>query len=92
VPPSLDDLLTELQRQPLERPLDGVTAEVNAQLAERTAANAQAWRLRAAAVLLVAVGGAIAGTSTAAVAAPKQLSPFESWSSLAPSTLLEPAG
>lgn len=90
--PTLDDLMSKLQHQPLDQPLDGIAAEVNAQLAERAAANALTWRLRAAAVLLVAAGGAIVSTSTVAVASPKPLSPFEAWSSLAPSALLGPAG
>jgi hypothetical protein len=91
VPPDLDDLLVKLQSQPLDQPLDGVGAEIDAQLRDRAAANAQTWMLRAAAALFVATGGAFASASMA-VAAPEPVSPFEAWSSLAPSTLLEPAG
>lgn len=91
MPPVLERLLTKLQRQPLDRSLDGVTGDVNRRLAETAAANADTWRLRAVAVLFVALSGAVASGSTAAVAAPKSASPFDAWSSLAPSTLLESA-
>lgn len=87
--PKLERLLSELQGQPLDRPLDGVVGAVNQRLAETTTANAETWRVRAVAILLVAMGGAVASGSMAAVAAPKSGSPFEAWSSLAPSTLLE---
>lgn len=92
MPPTLDDLLMKLQRQPLDRPLDGIADDVSAQLAERAAANILIWRLRAAAVLLVAAGGAIMNAPTPAIGSPKASSPFEAWSNLAPSTLLEPTG
>lgn len=91
MPQALEHLLTKLQRQPLDRSLDGVTGDVAQRLAETASANAATWRLRTAAVLLVAMGGAVVSASTAAVAAPKSASPFEAWSSLAPSTLLESA-
>jgi hypothetical protein len=87
--PILERLLMKLQRQPLDRSLDGVAGDVSLRLAETAAANADTWRLRAVAVLLVAIGGATASASMAAVAAPKSTSPFDAWSSLAPSTLLE---
>jgi hypothetical protein len=87
--PKLERLLSELQGQPLDRSLDGVVGAVNQRLAETATANAETWRVRAVAILLVAMGGAFASGSMAAVAAPKSVSPFEAWSSLAPSTLLE---
>ncbi len=87
--PKLERLLSELQGQPLDRPLDGVVSAVNQRLAETATANAETWRVRAVAILLVAMGGAVASGSMAAVAAPRSASPFEAWSSLAPSTLLE---
>jgi len=89
VPPTLERLLTKLQGQPFDRSLDGVAVDVNRRLAETATANAETWRLRAVAILLVAIGGAAASASTAAVAASKSASPFEAWSNLAPSTLLE---
>lgn len=85
----LERLLSELQSQPLDRSLDGVVFGVNQRLAETATTNAETWRVRAIAILFVAVGGAVASGSMAAVAAPKSVSPFEAWSSLAPSTLLE---
>lgn len=91
MPRALEHLLTKLQRQPLDRSLDGVADDVSRRLAETAAANADTWRLRVVAVLLVAVGGAAASGSMAAVATPKSASPFEVWSNLAPSTLLESA-
>ena len=87
--PKLERLLSELQGQPLDRSLDGVVGAVNQRLAETATANAETWRVRAVAILFVAVGGAVASGSMAAVAAPRSVSPFEAWSSLAPSTLLE---
>ena len=87
--PKLEQLLSELQGQPLDRSLDGVVGAINQRLAETATANAETWRVRAVAILLVAMGGAVASGSMAAVAAPRSLSPFEAWSSLAPSTLLE---
>ena len=85
----LERLLSELQSQALDRSLDGVVFGVNQRLAETATTNAETWRVRAIAILFVAVGGAVASGSMAAVAAPKSVSPFEAWSSLAPSTLLE---
>ena len=91
MPPTLERLLTKLQRQPLDHALDGVAGDVERRLAETATANTETWRLRALAVLLVAIGGVAASASTAAVAAPESASPFAPWSSLAPSTLLESA-
>lgn len=92
MPPTLDRLLAKLQRQPLDRSLDAVTSDVGHRLADTANANAATWRLRAAAILLVAMGGAVASASTALIAAPESASLFEVWSNLAPSTLLESAG
>ena len=89
--PPLEHLLGALQSAPLDRSLDGVTADVGDRLAEASSANIQIWSVRAVAILLIAATGAIAsvaGTTTAAAAEP---SPFAAWSSLAPSTLLEGA-
>jgi hypothetical protein len=91
MPQVLERLLTELQRQPLDRSLDGVADEVDRRLAETAAMNTETWRLRTVAVLLVAMGGAAVSASSAAMAAPKSASPFVAWSNLAPSTLLESA-
>ena len=87
--PKLERLLSELQDQPLDRSLDGVAGAVNQRLIETAATNAETWRVRAVAIFFVAVGGAVARGTMAAVAAPRPVSPFEAWSSLAPSTLLE---
>jgi len=87
--PKLERLLTELQSQPLDRSLDGLAGDVSVRLAEAAAANTETWGVRAVAVLFVAVAGAAASGSMAAVAAARSASPFEAWSSLAPSTLLE---
>lgn len=84
----LERLLAQLGRAPLDRSLEGVAAAVDQRLAESAAVNTQTWRLRAAAIFLVAIAGAVAGTSTTAVAAANP-SPFAAWSALAPSTLLE---
>jgi hypothetical protein len=91
MPQALERLLTKLQHQPPDRSLDGIAGEVDRRLAETDAANAETWRLRAVAVLLVAMGGATVSASSAAIAAPKSASPFVAWSNLAPSTLLESA-
>jgi hypothetical protein len=90
--PTLEQLLTKLQHQPLDRSLDGVVGDVGRRRAEVVATNTATWRLRAVAMVLVAMGGAAASVSTAAVAASPSGSPFEAWSNLAPSALLEPAG
>ena len=52
--------------------------------------NGQTWRLRSAAMALLVLGGATVSASTASAVAPSK-SPFAAWSSLAPSTLLEPS-
>lgn len=88
--PKLEHLLTELRRQPPDRDLGGLTAEVNEALAERAAITGQTWRLRGAAMGLLVMGGAVVSASTASAVAPST-SPFAAWSSLAPSTLLEPS-
>ena len=88
--PNLEHLLTELGRQPPDRDLGGLTVEVNEALAERAAIAGQTWRLRAAAMGLLVMGGAVVSASTASAVA-RSTSPFAAWSSLAPSTLLEPS-
>ncbi len=88
--PTLEHLLTELRRQPPDRDLGGLTVEVNETLAERAAITGQTWRLRAAAMGLLVMGGAAVSASAASAVAPST-SPFAAWSSLAPSTLLEPS-
>ena len=90
MPPNLEHLLTELRRQLPDRDLGGLTAEVNETLAERAAIAGQTLRLRAAAMGLLVMGGAVVSASTASAVAPSA-SPFAAWSSLAPSTLLEPS-
>ena len=90
MPEDLERLLAELGRAPTDRTLDGAAGDVASRLAEISAENSQTWRLRAAAVALVAVSGAVAGGYSAASATPNR-SPFAAWSSLAPSSLLEPA-
>lgn len=88
MPAELDHLLAQLQRQPVDRSLDGVADGVQARLVEAAAARSQTWGLRAAALVVVMAGGAFASTSAGADA-PTDASPFTAWSSLAPSTLLE---
>lgn len=87
--PDLEHLLRELRRQPPDRDLGGLTVEVNETLAARASITGQTWRLRAAAIGLLIIGGAAVSASTASAVAPSK-SPFAAWSSLAPSTLLEP--
>lgn len=89
MPPELDRLLAELQQRPVDRSLDGVADGVRSRLRETAAARSQTWGLRAAAVIAVMAGGAVAGTATAAAGDTKATSPFAAWSSLAPSTLLD---
>ena len=88
--PKLDQLLAELRRQPPDRGLGDLAVQINEALAERAAITGQTWRLRAAAVGLLVMGGAVFSASTASAVAPSK-SPFSAWSSLAPSTLLEPS-
>jgi hypothetical protein len=88
--PELEPLLAALRQQPPDRDLRGLTVEVNAALAERAAIAGQTWRLRAAVMGLLVMGGAVVSASTASAVAPSS-SPFAAWSSLAPSTLLEPS-
>ena len=89
MPPQLDDLLVELERLQADRMLNHLLGDVNRRLDEAAAVKAQTWRLRAAAVALVAMGGAAVSASTAANAAPQPASPFAVWSNLSPLMLLE---
>ncbi len=84
----LERLLAHLRRAPLDHALDDLAGDVGQRLAETAAANTQTWRLRALAVLLVAMSGVAASASSTAVAAAEP-SPLAAWSNLAPSTLLE---
>ena len=86
----LDQKLDALKAAPLDRRLDGLADDAAARIAD-LAANAQTWALRAAAVALVTMTGAMIGASGTAAAEEEQASPFDAWSQLAPSTLLEPA-
>ena len=88
--PKLDHLLAKLNQQPLDRDLGGITVEIGEQLLERAKIDGQTWRLRTAAMALLVMGGAAVSASTASAVAPSP-SPFAAWSSLAPSTLLEPS-
>ena len=88
--PNLEHRLTELRRQPPDRDLGGINAEIGEQLSERAKIDGQTWRLRTAAMALLVMGGAAVSASTASAVAPSP-SPFAAWSSLAPSTLLEPS-
>jgi hypothetical protein len=89
MPDRLERLLGELRAAPPDRPLDRVSADVADQLAEAAALRAQTWRVRAAAILFIALSGVAVSAATTAAAAP-DTSPFAAWSALAPSTLLEP--
>jgi hypothetical protein len=86
--PKLDHLLAKLNLQPLDHDLGGVAVEIGEQLSKRAKIDGQTWRLRTAAMALLVMGGAAISASTASAVAP---SPFAAWSSLAPSTLLEPS-
>jgi len=86
----LEHLLAELSSRPPDRDLGSVNAEINERLAERAAISRQTWRLRSAAMGLLVMGGAAVSASTASAVASSP-SPFAAWSSLAPSTLLEPS-
>lgn len=86
----IEHLLAELRQQPPDRDLRDLTVQINEALAERAAITGQTWRLRAAAMGLLVMGGAVVSASTASAVAPPA-SPFAAWSSLAPSTLLEPS-
>ena len=88
--PKLDHLLAKLNQQSLDRDLGGITAGIGEQLSERAKIDGQTWRLRTAAMALLVMGGAAVSASTASAVAPSP-SPFAAWSSLAPSTLLEPS-
>lgn len=88
MPDNLDRLLAELGRAPLDATLDEVPGGVSRRLAEVRAAGAQTWRVRTVAMLMVAASGAaVSSVMTANAAA--DASPFDAWSTLAPSTLLE---
>ncbi len=90
--PKLDHLLAKLNEQSLDRDLGGITAGIGEQLSERAKIDGQTWRLRTAAMALLVMGGAAVSASTASAVAPSPSpSPFAAWSSLAPSTLLEPS-
>lgn len=86
----IEHLLAELRQQPPDRDLRDLTVQINEALAERAAITGQTWRLRAAAMGLLVMGGAVVSASTASAVA-RPASPFAAWSSLAPSTLLEPS-
>jgi hypothetical protein len=86
----LDDLLHRLKAAPLDRALDGVAGDLAQRLASQSARQAT-WRVRGLAVALIALTS-VGASATAAAAAAERRSPFAAWSSLAPSTLLEPAG
>ncbi len=88
--PKLDHLLAKLNHQPLDRDLGGATVAIVERLSERAKINGQTWRLRTAAMAFFVMGGAALSASTASAVAPSP-SPFAAWSSLAPSTLLEPS-
>lgn len=88
MPQHLERLLDDLGRAPLDHALDGVAGDVSRRLAETSAARAQTWRLRAAALVLVMMSGVAASAVSTATAAAEP-SPFAAWSNLAPSTLLE---
>ena len=90
MPQDLERLLVDLRRAPLDRSLDMVTADVGERLVESAAANEQTWRLRVLSIALVAVSGGVAGAASTATAA-SHPSPFAAWSTLAPSTLLDPS-
>lgn len=89
--PKLEHLLEQLQREPVDHPLDGVADDVRARLMATASATSQTWGLRAGAVMAVMLGGAVVSASAATASAPADASPFAAWSSLAPSTLLEPS-
>lgn len=84
----LESLLDVMQHAPLDRSLDGLSADVNDRLKEASATNIQTWSIRAIAIVLVAATGSVASLAGTAAAAAEP-SPFAAWSSLAPSTLLE---
>jgi hypothetical protein len=87
----LDRLLAKLGDQPADRELSDLATRVDARIdpANRTSA-AETWGLRAATVALVAAAGGLMASATAA--ATPNASPFDAWSRLAPSTLLESGG
>jgi hypothetical protein len=83
----LDRLLEELQGEPLDHSLGNVASDVNRRLAEASSAERQTWRLGALAAVAVTLSGvAVSGSLAASAAIP---SPFDAWTRLAPSTLLE---
>ena len=87
---ALSPLLAKLRAQAIDHKLDAMVIDVDSALAERAAINGQTWQLRAAAAAILLTGGAfISASSATAVAASS--SPFEVWSKLAPSTLLDPS-
>ena len=88
--PKLEHLLADLRRQPPDSNLGNIAVKINERLAERAAITGQTWRLRTAAMAMLVLGGAVVSASTASAVAPEP-SPFAAWSSLAPSTLLEPS-
>lgn len=88
--PALEHLLAKLQHQPLDHGLEGAMVDISERLAGRAAIDGQTWRLRAAAMALLVTGGAFVSASAASDVAVSK-SPFAVWSSLAPSTLLEPS-
>ena len=88
--PKLDHLLAKLNQQPLDRDLGGIAVEIGEHLSERAKIDGQTWQLRTAAMALLVMGGAAVSASTASAVSPSP-SPFAAWSSLAPSTLLEPS-
>ncbi len=88
--PKLEHLLAQLHGRPVDCDLGSVTVEINQRLTEGAVITGQTWRLRTAAMALLVMGGAVVSASTASAVAPST-SPFAAWSSLAPSTLLEPS-
>ncbi|MEZ6029199.1 MAG: hypothetical protein R3C46_05565 [Hyphomonadaceae bacterium] len=92
MPDALDDLMAKLKQEPLDKPLDGVAADVEARLHSQASMQAQMWSVRAAAVLMVAIGGFLVSASLEGARDTRQQTPFSDWSSLAPSTLLESGG
>lgn len=92
MPDALDDLMARLKQEPLDKPLDGVVAAVEARLHSQASMRAQTWSVRAAAALMVAIGGILVSASLVGAKDTQQQTPFSTWSSFAPSTLLESGG
>lgn len=86
----LDDLFTELRREPPAGLLDGMDDRVIAALADRKRDMAQGQRMTAFAAMMSLGGGAFAGAAMGEpITHARPVSPFAPINALAPSVLLD---